>query len=114
MINTDELTLGQLKEIQALSCGTTRSAKHPYPTGCNVIIRTVTHYYTGRLIEVFDHEIVLEDAAWIADTGRWAAALESGSFGEVEPYPKGRRVIVGRGAIIDCSELSGNLPTETK
>jgi hypothetical protein len=47
----------------------------------------------------------LEDAAWIADTGRFADALKSGKFNEVEPFPDGQ-VIVGRGAIIDAIQIS--------
>ena len=65
------------------------------------LIRTVTMIDTGRLVAVSDHELVLEDAAWIADTGRFANALRDGKFNEVEPFPDGR-VIVGRGSIVDA------------
>jgi hypothetical protein len=76
--------------------------------GDAVIIRTVTHYYTGR-IEVIDKDwIVLSSAAWIADTGRWAQALSSGKLSEVEPFPNG--VSVARGAIVDCSAWGHDLP----
>lgn len=68
------------------------------------LIRTVTMIDTGRLVAVTPHELVLEDAAWIADTGRFADALQSASFNEVEPFPAGR-VIVGRGAIIDAVQI---------
>ena len=69
------------------------------------LIRTVTHIQTGRLVAVTPKEFVLEDAAWIADTGRFSGALASADFSEVEPFPKGRRVIVGRGALIDAVEI---------
>ena len=74
-------------------------AEHPYQLGKNYFIRTVTHYYTGRLVRVTAQELVLEDAAWIADTGRFANALETGELQEVEPFPVGQ-VIVGRGAVV--------------
>ena len=88
----------------------TKAARKPSipKVGDAVIIRTVTHYYTGR-IEVLDKDwIVLSSAAWIADTGRWAQALASGKLSEVEPYPNG--VSVARGAIVDCSTWCHDLP----
>jgi hypothetical protein len=65
------------------------------------LIRTVTMIDTGKLVAVNDQELVLEDAAWIADTGRFADAIKASKFKEVEPFPDGR-VIIGRGAIIDA------------
>jgi len=68
------------------------------------LIRTVTMIQTGRLIKVTDKELVLEEAAWIADTGRFSDALVSLDFSEVEPFPDGF-VIIGRGAVIDAVEI---------
>lgn len=68
------------------------------------LIRTVTMIDTGRLVLVTPQELVLEDAAWIADTGRFADALKACSFNEVEPFPDGR-VIIGRGSVIDAVEI---------
>lgn len=50
----------------------------PLQVGSRVFIRTVTSYYTGEVIEVSADEIVLVNAAWIADTGRFAPAMASG------------------------------------
>jgi hypothetical protein len=72
--------------------------------GKNYLIRTVTMIDTGRLVAVTEHELVLEDAAWVADTGRFAQAIEKGEFNEVEPFPSGR-VIVGRGSLIDAVQI---------
>ena len=80
--------------------------------GKNYLIRTVTMIDTGRLVAVTEHELVLEDAAWIADTGRFADALKKSVFNEVEPFPDGR-IIVGRGAVID-DVVIGKLPREQK
>lgn len=88
-------------------------ADHPYQVGKPYFIRTVTMYYTGRLMEVTPQELVLESAAWIADTGRFEAALRTGDFSEVEPYPVGR-LIIGRGALIDAFQVSFDLPTKQK
>ena len=69
------------------------------------LIRTVTMIQTGRLIAVYPQELVLEDAAWIADTGRFADALKSLNFNEVEPFPDGP-VFIGRGSVIDAVVIS--------
>lgn len=79
--------------------------------GKNVLIRTVTNFYTGRVIEENSKFLKLEKAAWIADTGRFADALASSNFGEVEPYP--RTVIVMKAAMVDVTEI-GELPTKQK
>ena len=107
-MNIDGLTLGQIKEIQSM-CGGKNSKTHPYKIGANYLIRTVTMIQTGRLVDVTDQELVLEDAAWIADTGRFSNALSKVEFSEVEPFPEGQ-VIVGRGSIIDATQIKGPLP----
>lgn len=40
-----------------------------------VFIRTATHHYTGRLVAVDETFLHLDDAAWIADDGRFADCL---------------------------------------
>jgi hypothetical protein len=72
--------------------------------GKNYLIRTVTMIDTGKLVAVTQQELVLEDAAWIPDTGRFADAVAKAEFGEVEPFPAGR-VIIGRGAIVDAVQI---------
>lgn len=81
--------------------------------GKSYIIRTVTMIDTGRLVAVTDRFLVLEDAAWVADTGRWSDALRTGNLSEVEPFPDGR-VIVGCGAIVDAVCWGHTLPRKTK
>ena len=109
----ENLTLKQIKEIQALQAKPkTGSSNHPYQIGQNYLIRTVTHYCTGKIEEVYSKEIVLSDAAWIADTGRFHDALITGKLNEVEPMPG--KVIVGRGAIIDAVRWTHALPQTQK
>ena len=81
--------------------------------GENYLIRTVTMIDTGRLVDVGDHELVLEDAAWIADTGRFSDTLKSCSFNEVEPFPEDSKVIIGRGSIVDAIKIK-TLPRKQK
>lgn len=77
-----------------------------------VFIRTVTHHYTGRLVGNDEHWLELDDAAWIADDGRFANALASGTLSEVEPYPD--RCLIGVGAVLDVSEWLHDLPRTQK
>ncbi len=105
----DELTLGQLKQIQSMGGHGVSCNIHPYQIGEKYFIRTVTHYFTGQLDSVYEHELTINNAAWIADTGRFHEMLKSGDMKEVEPYPEGL-VIIGRGAIIDASVIDFDLP----
>jgi hypothetical protein len=112
-MNIDSLTIAEIKQINQLLKGGD-STLSPYKIGLNYFIRTVTHYLTGKLLRVTAKELVLMDAAWIADTGRFMDAIKSGKLNEVEPYPDGKEVIVGRGSIIDAVEWSHPLPREQK
>jgi hypothetical protein len=111
----DKLTVGEVKELCGLveGKGCKPAAKHPYEIGEKYFIRTVTYFYTGRLVAVTQHELVLEEACWIADTGRFTQALAKGEFGETEPFPPGK-VMIGRGAIVDASIWKHALPTSQK
>jgi hypothetical protein len=106
-MNIDDLTIAQVKEIGKLlnlQWNGIEPQGHPYEIGECYLIRTVTMIDTGRIVAVTSQEIVVEDAAWIADTGRFADALKSAEFDEVEPFPNGQ-VIISRGAIIDACQI---------
>lgn len=80
--------------------------------GKKYFIRTVTHHHTGELVAVTDQEIILKDAAWIADDGRLTDALKTGDFNEVEIFPI-ENVLIGRGSIIDAVGIT-TIPTSQK
>jgi len=84
----------------------------PFVIGKDYLIRTVTMIYTGRLVALTASDFVLDDAAWIADTGRFADALAKGSLSEVEPYPG--RVVVSRASYVDASVWKHPLPRQQK
>ena len=85
-----------------------------YQVGGKYLVRTVTFSYTGRVVEVRGDDLVLEDAAWIAHLGRFADALKTGEFEEVEPYPDGTRVALNRASFVDGSEWPHALPRHQK
>lgn len=78
--------------------------------GKSYMIRSVTHYYVGKLAEITDEEYVLENASWVADTGRFSDCLKEGNFSELEPFVD--PVYVNRGGIIDKTLWNHDLPRE--
>lgn len=80
--------------------------------GKSVFIRTVTHYYTGRVVRLTPDVIQIEDAAWIADSARWNEALTKGAMNEIEPFPAG--VEVRMAAVVDVSPWLHALPREVR
>ena len=63
------------------------SNENLFEIGQAYLIRTVTHIEVGRVKKIFDDFVLLEDASWIADTGRYHNCLTEGTFNEIEPYP---------------------------
>ncbi len=128
-IDIEDLTIWQVKEVVerfgylAAPAAPAETAllevrRDPTPfdrlVGKNVFIRTVTMFFTGRLVEVFPQEIVITDATWIADTKRWSNFIANGVLGECEPYPDGLPVIIGRSGLIDATEWLWPLPRTQK
>ena len=86
----------------------------PYVIGQNYLIETCTKYFTGKLERVTDKELVISNAAWVADTGKYSTALATGDFSEVEMMPMECRPIISRGAIVTVIPVSFTLPSTTK
>lgn len=111
-MNINDMTIGDAKQLASMFSGSTTETLQTWEIGKNYLIRTVTMIDTGKLVAVGQQELVLESAAWIADTGRFAGALQSVEFNEVEPFPEGR-VIIGRGSVIDAIQIP-SLPRKQK
>ena len=86
--------------------------EHPLTVGNAVFVRTVTGYYTGLLAEITNTDLLLTDAAWIADTGRWNNALVTGQLEDIEPYPD--PTSVSRGSVVDVTTWKHPLPRTVK
>jgi hypothetical protein len=87
-------------------------SESPICVGNNVFVRTVTHYTVGKIIKIDKDEIVLSNASWVADTGRWHNALKTGELTEVEPFIDA--VSISRGAIVDVTNWRHELPVHVK
>lgn len=92
------------------------NANQPFAIGTAYLFRLVTYAWVGRVVAVGDKEIILSEASWVADTGRFTNALASGlesmSLSEIEPAGDG--VIIGRGAIVDATPYKHSLPKAQK
>lgn len=102
----------QLRAIADLIDTGTGTGGVPPWVGQPVLIRTVTHYYTGRAAAMEAGFVRLDDAAWVASTGRFGEALETGTLDEVEPFPASCWVAVA--AIVDVAPWSHPLPRVTQ
>lgn len=114
-MNINDLTLGQAKELSdLLSSSQNGNVPSNYPVGKNVIVRTVTMIYTGRLESVTSSDLVLVDCSWIPETARYMQFVADCAVKECEPYPDGLQVFINRGALLDMCELRKDLPRSQK
>jgi len=114
-MDINELTIKQARELATMFGGSnTGNSQHPYQIGENYFIRTVTMIQIGKLKAVTNQELVLKQACWVADTGRFTEALSDGTLSEVELFPPDEDVIVGRNAIIDACVWKHELPKDQK
>ena len=111
-MNIKDLTIGEAETIANLFTKKTVENSQPFKVGENYLIRTVTMILVGKLEAVYNTELVLSSASWIADTGRFYDALKDGKLNEVEPFLND--VIVGRGSLIDATIWTKELPKEQK
>ena len=98
-----------LNELRGFLAGGPKG--HGFEVGQKLFFRTVTYHITGEITSVDGDFVTLKDAAWIADSGRFADAIRTGEYAEVEPLPDGWRVNVT--AVTDCGPVS-TLPMTQK
>jgi len=67
---------------------------------------------TGRVKKIVGKFLVLEDAAWIADSGRFRNAIMEGTLEEVEPTDVDMYVNVD--SVIDAHPWKKDLPRDQK
>lgn len=61
----------------------------PFKIGKSYFFRTVTYHLTGRVKAVVGKFLVLEDAAWIADSGRFSDFVKGSPTEGLEVEPIG-------------------------
>jgi len=110
----EDLTIKQAKELAKMfgSDGGQNVLVAPVKIGESYLFRTVTHIEVGRVKAVDGVFITLEQASWIADTGRYHDCLANGTFSEVEPYPDVS--VINSSSLINYAPWDHSLPTEQK
>lgn len=83
----------------------------PFSVGKSYFIRTVTYHILGKVERISGDFIVLSDACWVADSGRFSEAIKDGELNEVEFVGD---AIVSINAIADGFPWLHKLPKETK
>jgi len=74
-------------------------------------IRTVTFHLVGKVVRRVGQFLVLKDASWVADSGRFMQALRSGELAEVEPVGD---AVVNVLSIVDAFPWVHDLPNKQK
>jgi len=97
----EQLGEESLKEIQSLKD----------MVGEKFYFRTVTYHLTGRVKKVIGSILELENAAWIADSGRFMAAIKEGKLNEVEPVG---RAYININSVTDFFPWKHKLPETQK
>jgi len=103
---TYELIKGQLKQDEIFDLSGLADM-----VGKAYFFRTVTYHLTGRVKRVIGNFLILEDAAWIADSGRFSDAIKTGKLNEVEPVGDAMLNIT---TCTDIFPWKHALPTEQK
>lgn len=73
--------------------------------------RTVTYHMLGKVKKIVGRFAYLEEASWIADSGRFMNAIKDGTLSEVEPVGK---AFINLDTIVDFFPWTHKLPTEQK
>ena len=110
-MNIEDLTIKQAKELSQMFGGSCAKSS-PFIIANSYLIRTVTHIDVGTVEGIYGDFIAMNNASWIADTGRYHDCLTKGVFNEVEPYPG--LVFINMSAIVDAAPWPHDLPKEQK
>lgn len=84
---------------------------NPFIVGKAYLIRTVTYHMLGKIEKISGNFLVLSEASWVADSGRFSKAIATGELSEVEYVGD---AIVSMPAIVDAFPWCSKIPKETK
>ncbi len=111
-MSKNKLVRELLAELIGDDATTDASAVVPFEVGEKYFIRTVTYFATGKVKRICGNFLELEDAAWVADTGRFRDAIMKGVLSEVEPVEVA--MFVNMNSITDAFAWTHKLPREQK
>ena len=85
--NTDDLTIGQLKELKSIVGNDSGSPRYPtLKPGSRWMFFGVPSYTLGEVVEQAGAFVRLKGGGWVADTGRLHEAFQHGTVSEFEPF----------------------------
>jgi len=111
-IEVSEETWAKIKDQVEKDSGFKEINKFEELVGEKVFIRTVTYHLTGKVKKIIGDFMELEDAAWIADSGRFMQCIKDGVLNEVEPIKT--KWFVGIPTITDFGIWKHKLPVDQK
>jgi len=79
--------------------------------GKKFFFRTVTYYLVGRVTKIIGSIAQLEDASWVADSGRFTQAIKEGTLNEIEPVGE---CYLNTQTIVDFFPWKHDLPMDQK
>lgn len=80
--------------------------------GKSYFFRTVTYHVVGKVVGVFNgHFLIIQGGSWVAESGRFGAAIETGTLDELEYVGE---CCVNLESVTDFYPWKHALPTETK
>lgn len=77
--------------------------------GKKLFIRTVTYHLVGKVVKRIGNMFELEDASWVADSGRFMNAIKEGKLDEVEPVGQ---AFVNMNSVVDMFPWVHDLPSK--
>ena len=89
------------------------SPRLPFEIGKSYLIRTITMIDVGKVKAIVGNFVILCDASWIGDTGRFNECLQKTDvFNEIEPFK--HDVMINASSIVDATLWPYTLPTAAK
>lgn len=108
-----------LKELlnELLDNNSVKTNDLPYEVGEAYFFRTVTYHTVAKVKKVIGNFLVLEEASWIADSGRFGEFINDGKVyestsSEVEPLEVD--VILNTNSIVDSFPWKHKMPNKVK
>ena len=81
--------------------------------GLKVFFRTITYHAVGKVKKVVGRFVQLENASWIADTGRFMNFIRDGVQENTEVEPVGE-MFLNMDTVVDFFIIKWDLPKEQK
>lgn len=103
---TYQLIKDQLKEEEKTDVSSLEDL-----VGKKWFFRTVTYHMVGNVTKLIGKIAVLEDASWVADSGRFMNCIKEGQIKEVEPVGI---AFINLDTVTDFFPWKHNLPKEQK